>query len=412
MAFASCVCPFKELPMLPPLFRTALVLGLLTAMGPFAIDMYLPALPVIGTSLGANDDMVQASLMAFLIALGAGQLISGPLSDMFGRKTPLYIGLTIFIVASIGCALSPTINVLIALRVFQGLGACAVMVIPRAVVRDLYSGPDAARLMSLLMTIYSVSPILAPLLGSGITHMVGWRGVFWAIGLLAAIGVWLVAMLLPETRLPAARQQASLGAALSGYRTLLGDSHFVAMALIASLTLGGFFIYVANSSFVMSQHFGVSPSSYAILFALNAVSFVVMSQLNGRLAARFGLKPVVRIAIVCHVVTMLLLFALTVVGVDRLDVLVALLFVGYGLNGIIVPSTFVIAMQENPTLAGTASALIGTLNFAGGAIVVALVAPFADGTPLPMVTGIAASSVAVFVIAMVTLAPKRTAATT
>ncbi len=383
--------------------RYALVLGLVTAMGPFAIDMYLPALPAIGRGLGADTHAVQASLMAFLIALGTGQLISGPLSDMYGRKGSLYLGLAIFIAGSLGCAVAPTIGTLIACRFLQGLGACAIMVIPRAVVRDLYTGPQAARLMSLLMLVYGVSPILAPLAGSFVTEAAGWRGVFWLLAALAVLGIGLVWAFLLETRPPAARLQSSLKGALAGYRLLLGDRHFLGLAFIASLTLAGFFIFVGNSSFVMSTYYGLSPRDYALVLAFNAVSFIALSQMNGRLATRFGLARIVRTAIFAHVVTMALLLALTLAGFDHLGVLVALLFIGFGLNGIIVPSTFVLAMEGYAAHAGSASALIGTLNFAGGGVAVAVLAPFAGGTPLPMVAGIAGCSVIVFVLALLTL---------
>ena len=161
--------------------KYALVLGLLSAIGPFAIDMYLPALPSIGQSLDASPHAVQASLMAFFISLGIGQLIYGPLSDMLGRKPALYFGLVFFAVSSVGCALAPNIHVLIILRFLQGLGASAGMVVPRAVVRDLHTGHDAARLMSLLMLVFSVSPILAPLTGSLLIEWAGWHAVFWAV---------------------------------------------------------------------------------------------------------------------------------------------------------------------------------------------------------------------------------------
>ncbi len=383
--------------------RHALVLGLLTAIGPFAIDMYLPALPAIGRGLGAGPREVQASLMAFFVALGAGQLLAGPLSDLWGRKRPIYLGLALFLAASIGCAFAPGIGPLIGWRFVQGLGACACMVTPRAVVRDLHIGPDAARLMSLLLMVYSVSPILAPLVGSFVAEAGGWRAVFWAVAALAVLGMALVAALLPETRPPAARKGSSLRGAFGGYLVLLGDRHFVAVALMASLTLSGFFIYVANSSFVMSAHFGVTPRAYAVLFALNAVSLVAVSQANGRLSARFGLRRTLRGAVCAHAAVMGLLLVLQLAGVDRLWLMVALLMLGYGLNGIIVPSTFVLAMEGHAALAGAASALIGTLNFAGGAAVVALVAPFADGRPLPMVAGIAACSMAVLALALATL---------
>jgi DHA1 family bicyclomycin/chloramphenicol resistance-like MFS transporter len=389
------------MPVSPP--RTAIVLGLLTAVGPVAIDMYLPALPAISRDLGVGTDAVQGSLMAFLMVLGLGQLISGPLSDMFGRKRPLYVGLSIFIAGSIGCALAPSIGTLIAFRVLQGIGACGVTVIPRAVVRDLHTGPDAARLMSLLLSVYSVSPILAPLAGSFITDAVGWRGVFLVVGLLAALAIVLVRTMLTETRPPSARLQSSLAGALSAYRVVLGDRHIIVLALISSLTLAGFFLYVANSSFVLTAHFGASPRLYAMLFAFNAVAFVGAAQFNAGLATRFGARAAVRMAVVGYAATMLLLLALTWAGVDRLDVLVALLFIGFGFAGVIVPLTFVLAMAGNPAIAGTASALLGTLNFAGGAVVVAVLAPFADGTPFPMVAGIATCAVIVFVVALLAL---------
>jgi DHA1 family bicyclomycin/chloramphenicol resistance-like MFS transporter len=267
-------------------------------------------------------------------------------------------------------------------------------------VRDLHTGTEAARLMSLLILVYSVSPILAPLVGSLVAEAAGWRAVFWVIGALAVLAVAMVAALLPETRPPAARAQSSLRGAMAGYGLLLRDRHFLAVAFMASLTLSGFFVYVANSSFVMSTHFGVSPRLYAVLFALNAVSMIAASQFNARLAARFGIRRVLRTAVAVHAGVAAVLLVLTLAGVDRLGVLVALLMVVYGLNGVIVPSAFVVAMEGHAARAGTASALLGTLNFAGGAVVVALVSPFADGTPLPMVAGIAGCSLAVVVLAL------------
>lgn len=182
--------------------KTALILGLLSAIGPFAIDMYLPALPDIGRSLGAEVGAVQLTLTVFFLAMGTGQLFYGPVSDMVGRKPPLYVGLGLFTLASIGCALASDVQTLIALRFLQGLGAAAGMAIPRAVVRDLHTGTEAARLMSLLMLVFSVSPILAPLAGSGVIALTGWRGVFWAVALASLAGMVLVFGSLKETRGP------------------------------------------------------------------------------------------------------------------------------------------------------------------------------------------------------------------
>ncbi len=188
-----------------PFLKTALILGLLSAIGPFAIDMYLPALPDIGRSLGAEVGAVQLTLTVFFLALGTGQLFYGPVSDMVGRKPPLYVGLGLFTLASIGCALASEVQTLIALRFLQGLGAAAGMAIPRAVVRDLHTGTEAARLMSLLMLVFSVSPILAPLVGSGVIAVTGWRGVFWAVALASLAGMALVFGALKETRGPEQR---------------------------------------------------------------------------------------------------------------------------------------------------------------------------------------------------------------
>lgn len=392
--------------MTSPSVRLILVLGLLTAIGPFAVDMYVPVLPVIGHSLGASPDAVQASLMAFFLALGSGQLVAGPLSDMHGRKPPIYIGLAIFIAASIGCALAPGIGWLVAFRFLQGLGACGCMVTPRAVVRDMAAGPEAARLMSLLLVIYSVSPIFAPLIGSLIGAAFGWRAVFVAVAVLALAAAWMTRAWLAETRLPAARMQSSFAGAIGGYRVLLCDRSFLAAAAMGSINLGGFFVYVANSPFVMSTHWGVSPRLYALLFALNAISFVSASRFNGRLAARYGLHRSILVAALGQAATMLLLLACFLAGADSLGLMVGLLFIGHGFNGITMPSSFLLAMEGHPKLGGTASALIGTMNFAGGALMVAAASPFADGRPLPMLSWITGCSVLVGVIALRSLWPR------
>ncbi|WP_312758816.1 Bcr/CflA family efflux MFS transporter, partial [Pulveribacter sp.] len=230
-----------------PFFRMALVLGLLSAIGPFAIDMYLPALPAIGASLSADVGAVQWSLTAFFLALGVGQLAYGPVSDMAGRKAPLYFGLGLFLLASVGCALASDVHTLVALRFVQGLGAAAGMVVPRAVVRDLHTGTEAARLMSLLMLVFSVSPLLAPLAGSAVIALAGWRGVFWVVAVAALAGLVLVHRALQETRPAAQRVASSLGSALAGYGALLRDGHYLGLVGIGGCSMAGFFVYLAGS---------------------------------------------------------------------------------------------------------------------------------------------------------------------
>ncbi|MGB3832810.1 MAG: multidrug effflux MFS transporter [Mesorhizobium sp.] len=384
-------------------YRIAVVLGLLSAIGPFAIDMYLPALPTIGADLGASTAAVQMSLLIFFLATASGQIVVGPISDMVGRKKPLYFGLALFMAGGVGAALAPNAEWLIGFRFVQGLGACAGMVVPRAVVRDLHTGVEAARLMSLLMLVFSVSPILAPLAGSFIIEAFGWRGVFWAVTAAALIAVLLLATSLGETRPPEQRAGSSLRSALAGYRLLLGDRNFLGLAAIGGFAISSFFVYLSNSSFVLIDHYGLSPKAYSVFFSINAVSFFATAQATGLLARRFGLKRVVRVAVSGYAATMLLLLALTVAGAGQLWVLAALLFVGYGFVGLVIPSTSVLAMDDHGPIAGTASALLGTLQLAIGAVAMAVAGQFFDGTPLPMVAGIAICAVISFTLAQATL---------
>lgn len=383
--------------------RLAVVLGLLSAIGPFAIDMYLPALPSIGQDLSASTGAVQFSLLAFFLSMGLAQIFVGPLSDMYGRKAPLYLSLVLFAIGGVGSALAPTIEWLIVARFVQGLGAAAGMVVPRAVVRDLHTGNDAARLMSLLMLIFSVSPILAPLGGSIIIEMFGWRAVFWFVTGAALVAIVMLALSLKETRPAAARLESSIGGALAGYRYLLGDRNFLGLTFIGAFGIASFFVYLASSSFILIDRYGLTPTQYSIAFSINAVAFIGMSQLTGMLADRFGLRRIVRLAVTGYTTTMVVLFGLTVTGVDRLDVMAGLLFVGYGFLGLVIPTTAVLALEDHGEIAGTASALMGTLQFATGAVAMAIVGVFMDGTSLPMVAGIAIASVIAFTLTHATL---------
>ncbi len=383
--------------------RMAVVLGLLSAIGPFAVDMYLPALPSIGQSLGASVHAVQASLVAFFISLGIGQIVYGPVSDMVGRKPPLYFGLLLFAGGSVGCALAPNIETLIALRFVQGLGACAGMVVPRAVVRDLHTGNDAARLMSLLMLVFSVSPILAPLAGSLLIEVSGWRSVFWAVTVLAGLGLVLLATSLTETRPPELRVDSSFRGAIAAYGQLLRDRRFMGLVFIGAFGMASFFAYLANSSFVLIDHYGLTPRQYSIAFAVNAASFIGASQLTGRLAKRYGLARIVKVAVTGYAALMLVLLSANLAGFDGLELMLALLFVGYGFLGLVIPSTAVLALDRHGAIAGTASALMGTLQFMTGVLVMALVGWFVDGTARPMVTGIAGCATVAFGLAQRTL---------
>lgn len=385
------------------ILRAALVLGLLSVVGPFAIDMYLPALPAIGASLGADTAQVQASLMAFMAAIAVCQLAYGPISDMVGRKPPLYFGIALFTLGSIGCALAPSIEWLIAARFVQGIGACAPMAIPRAVVRDNYTGTDAAQLMSLLMLVFSVSPILAPLSGSLVIQFGDWRALFWVMAVVGVLGLLLLAFFQPETRPASARVESSLGSALRGYLMLLKDWNFLGLTFIGAFGMSSFMAYLANSSFILIEHYGISPTFYSFMFSINAVSFIGLSQFAAYFGKRFGFNAVVRTAVTGFLVVTAALFATFAAGIDNLVILAALLFVGYGFLGLVVPTTAVLAMEEHGEIAGTASALMGTLQLVTAAVVMGISGAFFNGTAQPMVTVIAACAVAAFILTQLTI---------
>ncbi|AJD45220.1 multidrug effflux MFS transporter [Rhizobium sp. SEMIA 4085] len=384
-------------------FRIALILGLLSAIGPFAIDMYLPALPSIGVDLGSDNHVTQLSLLTFFISFALAQLLYGPLSDMWGRKLPLYLGIGIFTVASIGCALAQDIETLIAFRFIQGVGGAAGMVIPRAVVRDMHTGIQAARLMSLLMLVFSISPILAPLAGSAVIEFYGWRGVFWAVTIAALIGLVLLATQLDETRPTKDRKGSSLSSAMSAYGYLLRDRNFLTLTFIGGLGISSFLVYLANSPFVLIQHYGLTPTQYSFAFSVNAVSFFAVSQATGWLGERFGLVRVMRSAVTFYCLVMVVMAVVMAAGINQLPVMAVFLFIGYGFLGLVIPTSAVLALEDHGQIAGTASSLMGTLHFVIAAVAMVVSGLFADGTAVPMAAGIAACALLAFVLTQATL---------
>ncbi|TXR46437.1 multidrug effflux MFS transporter [Phyllobacterium endophyticum] len=388
-------------------FRTALILGLLTAIGPFAIDMYLPAMPSIGQDLGASNNAVQMSLLAFFIPFALAQLFYGPISDMWGRKAPLYMGIGLFAVASVGCALASDVETLIAFRFLQGIGGAAGMVIPRAIVRDMHTGVQAARLMSLLMLVFSISPILAPLTGSAVIVFFGWRGVFWAVMIAAFLGLILLSAQLKETRTKDARSESGLGSAMAAYRLLLKDGNFLTLTFIGGLGLSSFLVYLANSPFVLIDHYGLTPTQYSFAFSVNAVSFFAVSQLTGWLGARYGLVRVMRNAVTGFSLSMLAMVLVMSLGFNQLPVMATFLFIGYGFLGLVLPTTGVLALEDHGEIAGTASALMGTLQFVTAALAMGVAGLFFDGTALPMAAGIALCATGALIVTQTTIARRR-----
>ncbi len=383
--------------------RNAIVLGLLAAVGPFAIDMYLPALPTIAADLAATTAATQMTLTAFFIAFGLSQLVYGPVADMVGRKPPLYFGLAVFLAGSIGCAVAPTVAWLIFFRAVQGIGAAAVMVIPRAVIRDLHTGPEATRLMAMVMLVFSVSPILAPLAGSALIVPFGWRAVFVAVAIASVLSIVLTATLLPETRPPEERVRASFASVAGGFGQLLRHGRFLGLTFIGGFAMASFFAFLAGSSFVYIEHFGLTPTQYSFAFSANAVGFIGASQFAARLGERFGMARTVSVAVSCFATVMTLLFAVTAAGVDNLAVLIAMLFVGNAFLGLVIPTTMVLSLDDHGPIAGMASALGGTLQMLAGGLVIVLVSWFFDGTTLPMVAAIALCGLVALLLSWVTL---------
>jgi DHA1 family bicyclomycin/chloramphenicol resistance-like MFS transporter len=383
--------------------RNAIVLGLLAAVGPFAIDMYLPALPTIAADLGATTGATQMTLMAFFIGFGAAQIVYGPASDMTGRKPPLYFGLALFIVGAVGSGLSPSIGWLIGCRLVQGIGAASVMVVPRAVIRDLHTGVEATRLMSTVMLVLSVSPILAPLAGSALIVPFGWRAVFVAATIAALLALLLVAFVLPETWPAERRVKSELGSVLAGYGVLLRDRRFLGLTFIGGLGMASFFAFIASASFIYVNHFGLTPVEFSVAFSVNAVGFIGASQFSANLGARYGMARVVATAVAAFAAMSVLLFAVTLAGADSLPVLMAMLFLAFACLGLVIPATMVLSLEEHGPIAGMASALGGTLQMVAGGIMIVVVSLSFDGTALPMVTIIALSAIGAFVLSRLTL---------
>jgi DHA1 family bicyclomycin/chloramphenicol resistance-like MFS transporter len=373
--------------------RNAVVLGLLTAIGPFAIDMYLPSLPSVAASFATDADAALASMTVFFISFALGQLVWGPSSDLFGRRRPLAVGITLFVIASVGCALAGSIEQLIAFRLLQGFGGAAGMVIARAIVRDLHSGVEEARLLSLLMLVFSVSPICAPLIGNGVIALTSWRGVFWGVGGIAVLGLLLIALFVPETRPRSARANARVGSVIAACRRLLVDRGFLGLTMVSALAFSGFLIYLANSPFVLSQHYGLSSIQYSLAFSINAVAFFAAMQLNAWLAQRFGLPRLIRPAVLGYTATMVVALACTAVGLDHLAIVSTLLFIGYGFLGIILPVSSVLALADHGEIAGTASSLMSAIQLATGSVMIALSGLIGDGSILRLVAAIAGCAV-------------------
>jgi len=366
-----------------------LVLGALTAFTPMSVDMYLPAFPEIARDLGARTTEVQLTLSFFFLGLAIGQLIYGPVADRFGRRPPLIFGCVVYIGASLGCALAPDIHALIAFRFLQALGGCVGMVITRSIVRDMFDEKGAARMFAQLMAIMGVAPILAPLLGGQLLVYASWHAIFWILTVFGVLNLIAVLTVLKES-LPVERQRSLHPAAVAAtYLRLLTDRYFVGHALSSSLSFAGMFAYVTGSPFVFIEYYGVSAQHYGWIFGMNAIGFIGAAQVNHRLLSRTTTKTLLSMALVVTVTAGLAVALAGVTGFGGLPGLLVPLFVFISSMGFITPNATARALAPQGANAGSASAVLGTLQFCAGGAIGAVVASLPSTSPAPMALMIA-----------------------
>lgn len=361
-----------------------LVLGALSAIGPLTIDTYLPALPTLTADLGATDVQAQTTITGLLIGLGLGQLVIGPLSDAFGRRKPLLLGLAGHGLMSVLCALAPSITMLAVTRTLQGIAGAAVAVVAMAIVRDLFSGYKAAQLLSRLVLVLGVAPILAPSLGSGLLTLTSWRGIFVVLAA-AAVGLFALAFFaLPETLPPARRIPASARGSLRAYRGLFADRTFLVLVAVAALMFSVLFAYVAGSSFILQDQFGLSPQQFGLAFSTTAVGLIIATQINPLLLKRWAPIQILSGAVVIALAGSLLLLTTAITGFGGLAGFMVPLWVMVGSLGLSFPNAPAAALSRHGEAAGTASAMLGASQFVLGGLVAPLVGALDNGTPVPM----------------------------
>lgn len=383
--------------------RFALVLGLLSVVGPIAIDMYMPGLPAIAAEFGTDVGAAQQTLVAFFLALAVGQPVYGPLADAYGRRPPLVWGLILFIVTSVACVFTTDIWVLVALRFLQGFGVCATVVIVRAVIRDRYTGPEAAQLLALTFLILGVSPLLAPLAGSFFITFLSWQSIFWVFAAVGLIALVLMLRWLPETLPPERRDRRGLLSAFAGYGALLRDGRFMALTLVTGLIQTVLFSFVVGSAFFFMGVHGLPAWHYSILFATCAIVGIGLAQVSAPAMRIFGAERLVVLATAACAAAATAFLLVTLVDAAPLFVSLPLIWGTFaGLAFVGGPGT-VLALDPYGDKAGTASALMGTIQFGLGAVGAGLVSALFDGTAVPLAATMAGCALLALAIVLFTL---------
>jgi len=388
-----------------PARRNIIVLGMLSTFGPISLDLYLPALPQLAAELEASPSAAQLTITACLVGLAVGQVAAGPLSDRFGRKRPLMIGLVAYAVASLACAFAWSISVLLLLRLIQGLAGAAGIVIARAVARDLHEGRRLVIFFSRLVLVSGLAPVIAPVLGGQLNRVMTWRGIF---GVLAGIGVVLVLagwLGLKESLPREKRMAGSVVATLRGFGLLIKDRFFVGVALAAGLAGASMFAYIAGGTFVLQRIYGLSPQGFSLAFGLNSLGIMTAAQVSGRLTRRLSPVRVLSAGLAMNLAGSLCLAVSTLLGLG-LPFVLGSLFVMVSAIGLILPTSTALALSNYPERAGTASALLGLLQYLVGGLAAPLVGLAGEETAVPLgLVTLSASTGACLVFAVLVVPP-------
>ena len=371
---------------------------MLSAIGPFSIDMYLPAFPDIAKSLNTTVAQVTLSLSSFFIGISAGQLLYGPLLERFGRKKPLYVGLCIYLLASLGCSMAASVNALIVLRLLQALGGCVGMVAARAMVRDLFEVKENAKIFSLLMLVVAVSPIIAPTLGGYITSVLGWRFVFVmliVVGIIILTGIYF---LLPESKKPDPNFSLKPLPIINNFAAVIRHPQFYTYALTAAISAAGLYAYIGGSPYVFMEIYKVTEKQYGWIFALIAMGLIGSSQINSVLLKNYTSEQIIKIALCCQTVIGATLVLITFLGWNDLFVTIFLIFIFLCCQGFVFPNASALSLASFGHNAGSASALMGAIQMCIGACTSALVSVLQNHTALPMTGVMACCAITAFLV--------------
>ncbi|MBW4891364.1 multidrug effflux MFS transporter [Mucilaginibacter sp. HMF5004] len=381
-----------------------LILGFIIALGALSIDMYLPAFKAIAADLHTDESGVQLSLSSYFLGISFGQLLYGPLLDRYGRKKPLYIGLLVYIIASVACALTRSISVLIALRLIQALGGCAGIVAARAFVRDLFPVKDIAKVFSLLLLVLVVSPMLAPTIGGYVSSAWGWHYIFIILAAVAVIVVVSCIIWLPDGRQPDTTLSLKPKHITNSFWSVFKHPQFFTYALTGCIGMGGQYAYLAGSSYVFISYYHVDQKHFGYIFAIIAAGLIGFSQVNSLVIRKISGEIVMKNALILQCIVGIVLFGLTYSGYINMYCMIGIIFLFLSVQGFITPNATALSLAPFASQAGIASALMGFLQMGLGALSAAIVSHFNEGrlSPIPMVAIMMISGVMALIFLFVT----------